>query len=134
MIRSVLRYMPALCGTRLLRRASPIDLNPSCKESSASCVPNHPTGKQWPQCGMQTLYQRRESIARKFFMELLEPNTNLNHSLPQPRSVKYSLRQQTKLPRLRIPFMTKCFSNTLLLYGQCMDTTIWTLAPVNNLA
>ena len=65
--------------------------------------------------GMRTLHQRREDIARDFFVQLLQPGHKLHYLLPELRDFGYNL---ISLPKYaRIGKIGKRFRNTLVPYG-----------------
>jgi hypothetical protein len=49
---------------------------------------------------LQTLKQRRENMCTKFFCQMKKEDHKLNHLIPKPRKLSYSLR---KAPELKIP-------------------------------
>ena len=113
MIRSVLEYAAPVWHTSLSQEQSE-RLESVQKRAFCIVYPDLSYRRALSLTGMQTLHQRREDIARGFFVQMLQPNHKLHHLLPEPRDTTYNLRTKPKYPRIG---KTKRFCSTLVPYG-----------------
>ena len=113
MIRSVLEYAAPVWHTSLSQEQSE-RLESVQKRAFRIVYPDLSYRRALSLTGMQTLHQRREHIARGFFVQMLQPNHKLHHLLPEPRDIMYNLRTVPKYSRIG---KSKRFCSTLVPYG-----------------
>ena len=63
----------------------------------------------------ERLYDRKERIARIFFVKMLSPDHRLNDRMPEPRDIGYGLRRANRFPPP--PLKSQRAKKSLVNYG-----------------